>query len=233
MTREGARAVGFLAAVAAVASVLVVFGPRLLGAAGGPETEILTTLKATEKDGLSLPVAGVAAPLKSERHVFDRIVVDVEHDGVHAKASSTLDFDGTLGEVKVSSLGLEVTPFVRQDGDWTMPKGPAPRLVGAIEALERRRRALEGGEEGVLRALSGEDGGDLPIDPRLSLLLTMTHRRYEVKAWYLRSDREEIIVSEEYRLTGDTKDRPIDEERTHRLVLEVRDGKFLFVDGLM
>jgi hypothetical protein len=69
-------------------------------------------------------------------------------------------------------------------------------------------------------------------DPRLRTLLSVTHRRYQVKAWYLRTERSGVRVTEEYRLEGDTPDRPVDEEGRRSLVL-VREGDRLLFEGAL
>jgi hypothetical protein len=55
-----------------------------------------------------------------------------------------------------------------------------------------------------------------------------------VKGWYLRLERDSALVSEDYRLTGVTPDRPVDEEGTRRLELRLdAHGEFYFARGLM
>ncbi|MFP2913296.1 hypothetical protein ACLESD_51510, partial [Pyxidicoccus sp. 3LFB2] len=117
--------------------------PALPGRGAGPEAEIITALKETEANGLTLPVPGSDVPLKSQKHRFARITVVVEPDGQRAEAHATLDFDGTLGTTGVGTAGVERVPFVVRDGDWVPEGSAAPRLLAVVTALESRRRALQ------------------------------------------------------------------------------------------
>ena len=227
---EGARLLGFLAAVALLVALGWHFGGRLLGAAAGPEAEIVSRLRATEKDGLSLePLVG-GPRLVSTRHHFDRVTVNVDVAARTAEAVATLDFEGKYGEARVSSLGLERVRFRYVDGRWEAEAGLAPTLSGLVKVLETRRRALERGDRAVLAELSG---GSEPAGEELSALLRVAGRTLEAKAWLLRSERDEVVVSEEARLQGALPDRPVDELRTRRLFVTPRGGTFLFLRGLL
>jgi hypothetical protein len=231
VTSEGRKALLFFAGVTALAAVGGLLATRLLRFAAGPEAEILTALKRMERAPLRLEVPGVREPLVSSRLVYERIVVDVDPEGGHARATATLDFVGRLGSTEVSSLGLERIGWRRADGEWVAPDGFAPRLAKVVGALERRRRALEGGDSAALTGLAEGDGP--AIDPELDRMLEISGRQYRAVAWYIRSEREEVLVTEEYRLLGRTRDRPVDESGARRLVLHERRGEFLFSAGLM
>lgn len=224
---------GVFIAALALALVLAVLGPRFLGAAAGPEAAIITALKRTEREGLELALPQVGVPLTSTKHHFARITVRVEPGAERAEAWATLDFTGRLGPTEVSSLGVERVPFVRRQGEW-VPEGlAAPRLAAVVGALEARRRALETGDRGALRALveAGEDGGaaEAPVEE----ILALRKRRYQAEAWYIRLERDEAVASEHWKLEGELPSRPVAErgQRQHRLV---RSGEqFLFSPSLM
>lgn len=222
---------GVLIALLAAAAAMVVLVPRWLGVATGPEVEIITWLKSTERDGLSLAVPGVVEPLTSREHHFARITVNVEPGGERAVAWATLDLKGRLGATEVSSLGVERVPFVRRGGEW-MPEGlAAPRLAAAVRALELRRRALEAGNREALAALlaPGASGGEA----ELARLLELQRRRYRAEGWYLRLERDDAMVTEAWRMEGQLPSRPVDEKGQRRLSL-VRSGEeFFFSPGLM
>jgi hypothetical protein len=99
-----------------------------------------------------------------------------------------------------------------------------------VRALELRRRALERGDRAALAELSG--GGE-PVGEELSSLLAVSGRQLAVKAWLLRSERDEVVVSEEARLQGALPDRPVDALSTRRLFVTPRGQAFLFLRGLL
>jgi hypothetical protein len=223
--------------IAAVAFVmLAVVGPRVLGLAGGPEVEIITALKRTEGDGLSLALPGLATPLTSRQHHFDRITVRVEPGGKRAEALATLDFTGALGDTEVSSLGVEQVPFVFQDGDWVPEGRAAPRLAAVVAALETRRRALDTGDTETLARLSGPEGdGGRSVGvggPELDTLLALERRRYRAAAWFIRLERDEAEATEHWRLEGDLPSRPVDQRGQQKLILLRHGEEFLFSSAL-
>lgn len=221
----------FIAALAA-ATALAVLGPRLLGFAAGPEAEIITALKRTERRGLELTIPGASAPLLSREHHFARITVDVEPGGQRAVAFATLDFDGTLGDTTVSSLGVERVPFVRRDGSWEPETQAAPRLVGAVAALESRRRALDGGSREALGVLAGPEAVS-PDGPELEQVLRLRQRRYRAEAWYLRLERDGAVATERWQLQGSLPERPVDARGERQLSLVRHGQEFLFSPALM
>jgi hypothetical protein len=225
-------ALAFLAMATAAAVML----PRLLGVAAGPEAEILGAVKDAEGRKLTLNVPGAAAPLISSEHVYDRITVSPGEEQTLV-ATATLDFNGTLGETRVSSLGLERIVFAHHDGDWEAVAGYAPKLVAAVAALEARRQALQVGKPALLESLrQSSDAGVSEGAPgdHLRQVWELKDRRYEVKAWLLRLERDGVEVREEYRLVGTLPSRPVDEvgARTFRL-RENPAGQFLFEGNVL
>lgn len=227
MNDELRRLVGFGVAAALGLTALVLAVPRLLGAAAGPEVEILTALKTAESKGLELDV-GLAQPLTGRGRGFQRISVTVESEA-RALVTATLDFDGKVGETEVSSLGAERVPFVDR-GDWEPEAGFAPRLVAVVKALEQRRAALERGE--LSKLCSGRaDGGE---SAELAEWLRVKGRKVRVSRWLIRSERDDVLVTEEWRLSGTLPERPVDVSGARRLLLQVfSGGEFCFPEGLM
>lgn len=222
MNREVQRFLAFLAATAALGLVLAVAGQRLLGSAAGPDGAMVTHLKKLERTGFEVELR--FGQLLAPKLQFQRISIVLDADGQGATVTSTLDLTGELRRLRkpttrVSSLGLERTRYRLRDGEWE-PDGPVcPRLISILQALERRRDALERGE-----ALT--DGG-FPW-PDLSA------RSYSSLAWFIRSEREDVTVSEDFQLRGNTPERPVDEKGTRRLSLrEDNAGLFSFPDGIM
>jgi hypothetical protein len=212
--------------------IAVVMAPRFLGAAAGPEAELVAQLARTERDGMSLALPGVERPLTSRHHHFDRVVVQVDVAARTADASSTLDFSGALGSTEVSSLGVEKTRFTYA-GKWQPADGWAPRLAAVVKALEERRRALEQGDTRLLALVTGSPAVTLAPNEELEHVLLLQERSYQAKAWYIRLERDSASVTEEFRLTGVLPDRPFDEEGRRSLTLERRGGEFFFSKGLM
>jgi len=222
---QGFRALGFLAATAALVVAVAVLGPRLLGAAAGPETELVSRLKNLERVGLDVPVAG-AGTLHAAQLSFQRISVVVDADGRGATVTSTLDLTGNFERpgdprrTKVSSLGLERARYRYRDDAWAPESSDAPRLLAILAALDARRAAL--------------NRPALPADAGLESLAGLTQRVYTSEAWFIRSEREDVTVSEDYRLEGNRPARPVDEQGTRRLSLaEDGAGMFTFPGGLM
>jgi hypothetical protein len=214
-----------LLAAAVVAALLVALLPKWLGSAAGPEVEIVTALKRAEQLGFELDLKELGTVTSSKAN-FDRISVEVHGD--QALATATLDFDGKLGEATtVSSLGLERIPFHFKDGEWEPEKGFAPRLAGIVSMLERRRRALEDSSFAGLCY----DASILPKE--LETLLNVKRRKLRATTWAIRSEREDVLISEDYHLTGELPERPVDDVGTRRLTLELKDGDLCFTHGLM
>lgn len=234
-SEDWSRLGGVLILVLAAAAALVVLVPRLLGVAAGPEAEIITFLKGTEREGLELTVPGVEEPLRSRTHHFARITVNVEPGGQRAVAWATLDFEGTLGRTGISSLGVERVPFVRRGREWVPESLAAPRLAAVVRALETRRRALE---EGDREALAGLEAPGLEAttgggEAELARILELQRRRYRAETWFLRLERDDAVATEAWRLEGQTPSRPVDEKGQRQFSL-IRNGEeFLFSSGLM
>jgi hypothetical protein len=237
-SEDWSRLGGILIFTLALGLTLAMMGPRLLGKAAGPETEVITFLKGTEQDGLSLSLAGIPTPLTAKQHRFALITVRPEPGAQRAEALATLDFTGTLGTTQVSSLGVERVPFILKNGEW-VPEGQwVPRLAAVVTALEARRQALEAGDTAALArlgALAAGDGG-VPVQvggPELEALLALKQRRYRVEAWYLRLERDEAVVSEHWRLEGVLPSRPVDQRGERQLILIRRGEEFFFSPSLM
>ncbi len=234
-TQDWSRLGGVLIIGLALAATLLVLVPRLLGVAAGPEVEIITALKSTERQGLELTIPGAEAKLVSKEHHFARITVNMEPGGQRAVAWATLDFTGRLGRTQVGSLGVERVPFVLRGRTWEPEGLTAPRLAQVVGRLEARRRALEAGDRKTLEALRApeavSDGGGEAEE--VERVLTLQRRRYQAEAWYLRLERDEVVASETWRLEGVLPSRPVDERGQRRLSL-IRSGEeFLFSPGLM
>lgn len=222
MSREVQRFFAFLGATLALGLVLAVVGQRLLGSAAGADGAIITHLKKLERTGFEVELR--FGRLLAPRLQFQRISVVLDADGRGATVTSTLDLTGELRRLRkpttqVSSLGLERSRYHLVDGEWA-PDGPVcPRLISILEALERRRDALERGE-------AQPDGG--------APWPELTARSYASLAWFIRSEREDVTVSEDFQLRGNTPERPVDEKGTRRLSLREDDTRlFSFPDGIM
>jgi hypothetical protein len=229
---EGKKALLFFAGVGVLALLGVLAGPRVLGLFAGPEVQIVSALKATEPSTLQVAVKG-AQPLVLHRHYFERILVNADLASRRADAVATLDAEGRLGETKVSSLGFERIPFVHDGGAWKPEGAWAPRLAAALAALEARRRALEQGDLETLGRLGRAEVSAVRADEWVSGLLTLRKRQVRAEAWYLRSERDGVLVSEDFRVLGETPDRPVDERGTRQFVLEQDGTEFFFAAGLM
>jgi hypothetical protein len=213
------RFLAFLAATMALALVAFVMGPRLLGLAAGPEVELVTRLKTAERAGLELPVGSVGT-LHGTRVSFQRLSVVLDADGQGATVTSTLDFTGNLERTgspqrtRVSSLGLERARYRLREGSWLPETTDAPRLCNIVLALEGRRVVLD----------SSDPAPDAGPD--------WLHRRaYTAEAWFIRSERGEVLVSEDFRLVGELPDRPVDEKGTRRMTLEEGPGGMFNILG--
>ncbi len=232
MKSEGRKALLFLAFVVVVSLLLGLFGVRLLGFAGGPDVQIVAQLKETEGGELELPLPA-GGTLVLDEHFYERILVDADLEARRADVVATLDGQGKVGPVKVSTLGYERIPFVYADGQWRPEQGLAPRLVRALSLLEARRQALQDADFAALSKLSRSDEAALRTDPDLQRLSALQKRDVQAEAWYLRGERDEILVSEDFRIRGQTPDRPVDERGTRRLVVREQEGEFFFAAGLM
>ncbi len=202
------RFVGFLLATLALVVTVLVLGPKLLGAAG-PEAEIVTALKHEEQRGVSVRLP--FGTLRSTELQYQRLSVTLDGSGAVATVTGTLDFVGFLerpsgtSSTSVSSLGLERQRWRLQGRTWAAEDGPIPGLAAVVVALEQRREQLAGTVEAGV-----------------------THRVYRAEAWYIRSEREGVTVSEDYRLQEDRRERPIDERGTTRFALAPSlDGGFV------
>jgi hypothetical protein len=215
MNRDSQRFFAFVGATLVLVIVGGSLGQRFLFTAAGPDGEIITRMKELERDGLD--IATDAGTLESTKLQYQRISVTLDAAGKRATVTSTLDFTGQWSRVdrsstKVSSLGLERAVYVLNGTDWVPETNDAPRLLRIVQTLDARRVELDIGDT----------------------LKDIANHHWESQAWFIRSEREDIEVAEDYRLTGSTPDRPIDEKATKRLSLhEDTDGGFSFPGGLM
>lgn len=221
MNREFSRILGFVAAAAALGLVIAVLGSLFFGTASGADGAIITRLKKLERSGVEQELD--AGTLLGPKVQFERISVVLDADGEGATVTSTLDFTGDFRRngmvTRVSSLGLERARYRFEDREWVPQTTDCPRLINIIDALEHRRAALERGEV--------QPDGGVPF-------AGVTQRVYSSLAWYIRSEREDVTVSEDYRLEGRSPERPVDEKATRRVsLLEGSSGFFSFPDGIM
>lgn len=230
---------GFRALGTAILAVLVATGVLLLlprGCGGSLRTadaRIQSLLHDALRDGLQLELPGHEEPLKGARV---RLALPAVHvvDEDHAVAVITLDFTGTFSETRVSSLGYERIPFVRDGrGRWTAPDGYAPRLTAAVAALEARRAALEAGAPERLDALATEAAPPSGELFRVRALLSLKERRVRSERWLLRSERDRVEVAEDYRIDGVLPERPVHEKGMRNLTLVPSDAGLQFSPPLM
>ncbi|NOJ78995.1 hypothetical protein [Myxococcus xanthus] len=231
-TQDWSRFGGGIIVILALVATLALFVPRFLGAAAGPELEIITALKATESSGLSLPVPGAPGPLTSRQHRFARITVNVAPGGQRAEAQATLDFEGALGDTRVGTAGVERVPFVVRNGSWVPETTAAPRLQAVVTALESRRRALQAADAESLGRLAGP-GTPGVGGPEWEQLRQVRARGYQAEAWYVRLERDEAVVTEHWRLQGALPARPVDTRGQRQLSLSLSGDEFLFSPSLM
>lgn len=228
MPKEFKRILGFAAAAIALTLIVAVLVESIFKRGGGPEGAIVTRLKKFESDGLRIELAD-AGTLVSSKASYQRISVVLDADGEGAEVSSTLDFVGAIErgglpklQTTVSSLGLEKARYRNESGEWLPEQGnDAPRLLAILGTLEGRRVAIEKGAPLL------SDGG-VPFPD------VQVPRTYRADAWFIRSERQQIEIAEDWRLIGSAPDRPVDEKRTTRLSLEEdAAGFFRFPDGAM
>jgi len=228
--RDGARATAVIVGLCLLVGAVWALLPRMLGAAGGPEPEVIAAFRTAELTRAPIAVAG-APPFEPRSLHFDRFSITV--DGERASAVATLDASGSCGGVEVSSLGRERVGFRRVAGKW-QPDGPlAPALSAALSVLWQRAALLSGSAAGDLGSLVVPADRDRALgDARIDSVLRLPGHRWEPRAWYLRSERGEVLVTEEAVLSSSSREP---EPRTGRLRLvssgEV--GSFVFAGGLL
>ena len=214
-------------------AAVLVFAPKLLDVAAGPDAGIRSSLLQGEHAGLALAIPGTSAALLSRRLHYDRITTHVDADGEGAFALSTLDFEGTLASVHVSSLGVERIPFERRGTQWQPRTGLAPRLAGVVAALEARRQALESGDVAKLVVLAASpEAGRAAKDALLGRAASAPQPLHHICAWYIRLERNQALVTEDYRI-GEGSERPPKQKGTTRLTLERQGSQFLFSGSLL
>jgi hypothetical protein len=215
-------------------AAVLVFAPKLLDLAAGPDAGMRSVLQQGERAGLALAIPGTSAVLVSRRLHYDRVTTHVDDDGEEAFALSTLDFEGTLGSIQVSSLGVERIPFERSGTQWRPRSGLAPRLAGVIAALEARRQALEAGDAAKLVGLAASpETGRAAQDELLRRAASAPKPLNHICAWYIRLERNRALVTEDYRIGEGSAEHPPKEKGTRRLTLERQGPQFLFSGSLL
>ncbi len=208
----------------------LVYAPILLDAAAGPDAALQSILKSAEIAGLSIEIPGSPVPLRSHRLHFDRVSTHLDGAGRTAQARSTLDFEGLLGSIEVSSLGVERTAFERQGGGWRPRDGLAPRLAAVVSALQARRRALEKADaEALARLAVSAEVGRAERDGDL-LRRIASGQAYRPSAWYIRLERHAALVTESYEIAAGSS---APETGKRRLTLELQGSQFLFSGSLL
>jgi hypothetical protein len=228
--RRASRALGVVLGLCLLVGVVWALLPRMLGAAGGPEPEVVAALRGAEL--ARAPIAVPGGPAFEPRSLrFDRLSITV--DGDRASAVVTLDASGSSGGVQVSSLGRERVEFRRRAGRWE-PDGPlAPALAGSLAALWQRADLLSGSAPDAPGPLvAAGDREEALRDARIDSVLRLPGHRWEPRAWYLRSERGEVLATEEAVLTSSSREPEV---RTGRLrLLPSGDaGSFVFAGGLL
>jgi len=163
--RDGARATAVIVGLCLLVGAVWALLPRMLGAAGGPEPEVIAAFRTAELTRAPIAVAG--AP-----------------------------------------------PF-------------------ELSLLWQRAALLSGSAAGDLGSLVVPADRDRALgDARIDSVLRLPGHRWEPRAWYLRSERGEVLVTEEAVLSSSSREP---EPRTGRLRLvssgEV--GSFVFAGGLL
>src|SRR5262249_15331860 len=191
---------------------------------------LIAALRTAELARAPIPVRG--GPSFEPRSLrFDRFSITV--DGEQASAIATLDASGSCGGGEVSSLrpGRVSVPRPAGRGE---PDGPlAPSLAAALSVLWQRAALLSGSAAGSLGALVGPADRDRAVgDARIDSVLRLPGHRWEPRAWYLRSERGEVLVTEEAVLSSSSRNP---EPRTGRLrlVSSGEAGSFVFAGGLL
>lgn len=176
-----------------------------------PEERARAALARSEAEGYQAELPGggrvVVAPATSRWNAPTVAAGERGRIAVFAQLSTEGRMDGT----PFSYLGTERVQ-VACDGEACRIEGdPAPRLSGVLAALRARRLALAAG--GGL----GAQGG-VP-EPAADEVRRAAQR--PCAAWFIRVDRDEAVV-------GEADDRGVQ----HRLVLQGRDGRWVFTAGL-
>jgi hypothetical protein len=212
--------------VALSAALVLWLLPPLLGLAGGAVPEVASVLAQDARPPVVLRVPGSETPLLGRALNFQRVTV-TEESAERARAVSTLDFDGSFGTIRVSSLGRETTHFRRRTTGWALEGELAPTLVAAVAALSARRLGLQAADATLLAGLvRPEDRERALADPTLQAVLSHPANNGSIQAWYLRFEAGEITATEE-------EGQPV---RLHRLRLVPKSSgalEFVFAGSLL
>src|SRR5262249_8241622 len=122
----------------------------------------------------------------------------------------------------------------RTAGWWHVQGLLAPALGGALSALALRARLLEGSDPEALGVLvAPADRERVVNDPRLPPVLGTPGHRWEARSWYLRSEREGVLASEDALLHR--PDRPAEPRAGRFRLLPSTEGggRFVFEGGVL
>jgi hypothetical protein len=212
--------------VALGAALLLWLLPALLGLAGGTTPEVASVLTTAARPPVTLRIPWTEMPLLGTRLDFQRVTV-AEEGSDRARAVSTLDFEGSFGPVRVSSLGRETTQFQRGLTGWQLDGSLAPTLAAAVAALSARQSALQRANVSALSQLvRPEDAERALADPTLQTLLAHPERNGAIQAWYLRFESGEITVTED---AGE----PVRARRLRLVPREMGALEFVFAGSLL
>ena len=231
--RRGLLAVAVLGGLAAVGGILwAMLSPGCSPPPEGPSPSCWPSSAISERALAPIPVAGAEGPFQPRCLHFDRLSVDV--DGEHATVVATLDARGRLGQVEVSSLGRERIHFLRQAGGWRLDGVLAPALSAALSALSLRASLLDGGSAEALSVLvETADRERVVNDPRLPPILGTAGHRWEPQAWYLRSERDGVVATEEALLHRPERPAEARAGRFRLLPSTEGGGRFVFEGGVL
>ena len=234
--------------VALVIGVGANCGSRFFSTAAGDEAEIVTVLKKAERTGLEIELAPREL-LVGVKVMYQRLQVSIEGEVAHVRG--TLDFTGVFRrDIVVSSLGFEDIRFIKRRGDWEPETSLAPRLVKAIRLLRARDALLnharleptaDGGlalvpaqrnreDLNIVRAVTQEADGGAPVAAADVEFMRGYDLKHQPTAWYLRSEREGVAVTEEARQSGSSATGPFDAKVTRTLTMRESAGGDFFLE---
>jgi hypothetical protein len=127
---------------------------------------------------------------------------------------------------------VERVPFQFRARRWHPTEGFAPRLTAIVAALEARRQGLESGDPAKLRPLVEGAADSSPEQEIHRDLASAGRRSYRALSWFIRAEREQAVVTEEYQLSG-TLDSPGEQKGERRLTLLRKGPQFLFSGSLL
>lgn len=241
--RSGAPYLVPLALAVAAGLLLWRYWDRIAGAelaisAAGPETQIREALRHQERAQLADVYgfkSGGTAELVPVR--YSDVAVSVEGD--RARVLAVVEAEGRVTwrdrRAALSYVGRESFGMTRCSiALWCGDGEQFARLRGVLTALFRRADAFDGRDADAYGRLVSEDyagpGGKPALLARLSRDLAAGEpARLRVVGWQVRVERERAEVGEDQEVRA-AEGAP--ERRRARYTLALRDGRWLFVDGL-